>query len=84
MLSSMMNRPLLISSLIDHAARYHADTEIVSRTIEGGSGFELHRTNYGETAKRAKRLANALARLAWRARRPNRFQCAHRGRWRRE
>ena len=63
MLSSMMNRPLLISSLIDHAARYHADTEIVSRTIEGGSGFELHRTNYGETAKRAKRLANALARL---------------------
>ena len=31
----MMDQPLLISSLIDHAARYHADTEIVSRTVEG-------------------------------------------------
>ena len=31
----MMDQPLLISSLLDHAARYHADTEIVSRTVEG-------------------------------------------------
>ncbi len=30
----MMDRPLLISSIIDHAALYHGDTEIVSRTIE--------------------------------------------------
>ncbi len=63
MLSSMMNRPLLISSLLDHATRCHADTEIVSRTIESGTSFELHRTTYGETSKRSKRLANALARL---------------------
>ena len=30
----MMDRPLLISSIIDHAALSHGDTEIVSRTIE--------------------------------------------------
>ena len=31
----MMNMPLLISSLIRHADRYHGDTEIVSRTGRG-------------------------------------------------
>ena len=63
MLSSMMNRPLLISSLLDHATRCHADTEIVSRTIESGTRFELHRSTYREAATRSKRLANALKRL---------------------
>ena len=41
----MMNTPLLISSLIQHADRYHGDTEIVSRMVEGG----IHRYNYAET-----------------------------------
>lgn len=63
MSGSMMQRPLLISSLIEHAARNFADTEIVSRTIESGAGFELHRYSYADAAKRAKRLANALTRL---------------------
>ena len=62
-MSSMMQRPLLISSLIEHAAQNHAQTEIISRTIEGGATFTLHRSNYGDTCKRAKRLANALTRL---------------------
>ena len=62
-MSRMMERPLLISSLIEHAAQYHASTEIISRTIEGGAAFTLHRSNYGEACKRAKRLANALTRL---------------------
>ena len=62
-MSSMMQQPLLISSLIEHAAQNHAKTEIVSRTIEGGVAFTLHRSNYGEACKRAKRLANALTRL---------------------
>ena len=31
----MMTMPLMISSLIRHADRWHGDTEIVSRTIEG-------------------------------------------------
>jgi fatty-acyl-CoA synthase len=63
MAGSMMQRPLLISSLIEHAARNFADTEIVSRTVEGGGSFELHRYTYGDAAGRARRLAQALIRL---------------------
>jgi len=55
----MMDRPLLIQSLIRYAARYHADTEIVSRTTEG----PLHRYTYAEAERRAKQLAKALMRL---------------------
>ncbi|MGB8338779.1 MAG: 3-(methylthio)propionyl-CoA ligase [Burkholderiales bacterium] len=55
----MMNQALTISSLIVHAAKYHGDTEIVSRQIEGG----IHRYTYAEAHRRAKKLANALARL---------------------
>src|SRR5579885_2247859 len=55
----MMDRPLLVSGLIEYAARYHGDTEIVSRTIEGG----IHRATYAGLEARAKRLAKALARL---------------------
>ncbi|MEQ1517990.1 MAG: 3-(methylthio)propionyl-CoA ligase, partial [Usitatibacteraceae bacterium] len=62
-MSSMMQRPLLISSLIEHAAKNHGTTEIVSRTIEGGAAFTLHRSSYGEACQRAKQLANALTRL---------------------
>ena len=63
MLSSMMQRPLLISSLLAHAARYHGDTEIVSRTVESGANFDLHRYNYAAAAQRSRQLANALTRL---------------------
>jgi 3-(methylthio)propionyl---CoA ligase len=56
---SMMQRPLLISSLIEYAATNHGDTEIVSRTVEGG----IHRYNYREANHRAKQLANALRHL---------------------
>jgi fatty-acyl-CoA synthase len=49
----------LISSLIEYAALNHADTEIVSRTVEG----ELHRYHYRDACRRSKRLANALKHL---------------------
>src|SRR6516165_8702313 len=55
----MMDRPLLIQSLIRYAARYHAETEIVSRTIEG----PLHRYTYANAEARAKQLVKALMRL---------------------
>jgi acyl-CoA synthetase (AMP-forming)/AMP-acid ligase II len=55
----IQERPLLISSLIDYAALYHGDTEIVSRTVEG----PIHRTNYREAQTRSKKLAQALHRL---------------------
>ncbi|QHS11408.1 long-chain-fatty-acid--CoA ligase [Sinimarinibacterium sp. NLF-5-8] len=52
----MMDAPLLVSSLLVHAEQYHGDTEIVSRTVEGG----IHRYTYAEAAARARKLANAL------------------------
>src|SRR6185503_18799452 len=59
MLGLMQQRPLLISSLLDYAERYHAGTEIVSRTLEG----PIQRSDWGTIAARAKRFANALRRL---------------------
>jgi 3-(methylthio)propionyl---CoA ligase len=55
----MMNTPLLISSLIQHADRCHGDAEIVSRTVEG----PIHRYGYRDAHGRARRLARALKRL---------------------
>jgi acyl-CoA synthetase (AMP-forming)/AMP-acid ligase II len=54
----MMDMPLLVSSLIDFAARHHGDAEIVSRRVEG----DLHRYTYADAAKRACRVAGALDR----------------------
>ena len=59
MLGLMQNQPLLISTLIDFAARYHGDTEIVSRRVEG----DIHRYTYRQLQARAKQLANALDKL---------------------
>jgi fatty-acyl-CoA synthase len=55
----MMDRPLLISQLIEHAAEYHGDTEIVSRSVEG----PIHRYTYADAGRRSRRLAKALAAL---------------------
>jgi len=56
----MMHWPLTISSIIRHADRCHGDTEVVSRTVEG----PIHRYTYRDAHARARRLANALTRLA--------------------
>jgi 3-(methylthio)propionyl---CoA ligase len=56
MLGQMQSQPLLISSLIVHAERHHASGEIVSRRVEG----DIHRSTWGEVARRARRVANAL------------------------
>ena len=55
----MQDGPLLISTLIEHASRFHKDAEIVSRTCEG----PIHRCTYGDISRRAKQVANALAEL---------------------
>ena len=59
MLGLMQDQPLLISSLIEFAARHHASAEIVSRRVEG----DVHRYTYREAGLRARRVANALDRL---------------------
>ena len=55
----MMDRPLLISSLIEFGARYHSTSEIVSRSVEG----PIHRYTIAEANQRSKQLAKALTRL---------------------
>ncbi len=52
----MMDRPLLVSSVIDYAADVFPDVEVVSQTVEGG----LHRYGYRAARERICRLANAL------------------------
>ncbi|MEQ9122843.1 MAG: AMP-binding protein, partial [Alphaproteobacteria bacterium] len=59
MLARMMNRPLLISSLIAHAAKWHGDREIVTKTVEG----PIHRYTWAECEVRSKKFAQALTRL---------------------
>jgi len=56
MLGLMQNHPLLISSLIDFAAKEHGDGEIVSRRVEG----DIHRYTWADVARRSKQVANAL------------------------
>ncbi|NHB58973.1 long-chain-fatty-acid--CoA ligase [Acinetobacter sp. 194] len=55
----MMFQPLLISSLIEHAAQFHADTTIISKNTNGS----IHETNWLKVSENAKRTANALAAL---------------------
>ena len=59
LMGQMMSQPLLISGLLVHAARHHADTEIVSRRTEG----DLHRYTYAQCHVRAKKVAQLLDRL---------------------
>ncbi|NVD72471.1 fatty-acid--CoA ligase [Duganella sp. BJB1802] len=56
LMGQMMNQPLLVSSILDFAARHYANSEIVSRRVEG----DLHRYTFRDCQLRVKRLANAL------------------------
>jgi len=55
----MQDRPLLISSLVEHAATFHPDAEIVSRLPEG----HVHRTNWKGLCLQARQVANAMQAL---------------------
>ena len=58
----MQDRPLMISSLIEHAARFHPHTEIVSRLPETRDGG-LHRTDWAGMRRASCQVANALQSL---------------------
>lgn len=55
----MMFQPLLISSLIEHAADFHKDTVIISKNTNGS----MTETNWGNISDNAKRGAKALSDL---------------------
>jgi fatty-acyl-CoA synthase len=52
----MMETPLLISSLVEHAATVFGSTEIVTRTVEG----PIHRYTWKDVRRRSRQLARAL------------------------
>ena len=55
----MMDRPLLISTLLQHAESTYPKTEIVSRRCEG----DIHRYTMKDAAARARKVANLLKKL---------------------
>ena len=55
----MMDRPLLVSAILEHGADQFGQQEIVSRETHG----PLHRTTFAQVAQRSKKLANAFAKL---------------------
>jgi acyl-CoA synthetase (AMP-forming)/AMP-acid ligase II len=59
MLGLMQQHPLLISSILKHAARHHGSTEIVARTSDGAT----HRTTWAGLERSARRLVRALQAL---------------------
>ena len=59
MLGLMQDQPLMLSSLVRHAARHHGEAEVVSKLVDGS----IHRTNYRELERRARKLATALSGL---------------------
>ncbi|SDC09384.1 long-chain-fatty-acid--CoA ligase [Ruegeria marina] len=59
MFGQMMTQPLVISSLIDHAERYHGQTQIWSVSTGGA----IEETSWAGIAANARRMGSALTRL---------------------
>ena len=59
MSGTMMDMPLTISSVIEHAARYHAKTEVTSVELDGS----LNTSNWRRLELRARKIASAIAKL---------------------
>ena len=56
----MQDQPVNLVQILEHAARFYGQTEIVTRRVEDG---RIERSNYATVLKRSKRLANALRTL---------------------
>ena len=54
----MQDWPLLVHRVLDHAARWHGEREVVSRSLEG----PIHRLNYRDLDRRARALASSAKR----------------------
>ncbi|MGE4043659.1 MAG: long-chain-fatty-acid--CoA ligase [Acetobacteraceae bacterium] len=59
MFGLMQPHPLMISSILTHAARHHATGEVVSRTHEG----PMHRYTWADVERRARRLVRVMQKL---------------------
>jgi len=61
MLGLMQEWPLLVHKIIDHAALYHGEREVVTRSVEG----PIVRTDYRQIARRSRQMAHALDRAGF-------------------
>ena len=59
MINSMIHQALTINALVEHASRYHAETEIVSVETDG----QISRSNWSKTHGNALKLSSALTKL---------------------
>ena len=59
MLGLMQDWPLRVTSILDHAAKFHGQRAVVSRSIEG----PIVHSSWAEIRDRALKLRQALARL---------------------
>ncbi len=59
MLGLMQDFPLIIPRLLTYAEKFHAETEIVSRRLEG----DIHRYTFADLGRRTRQLANTLVQL---------------------
>lgn len=55
----MQAHPLVVSSILDHAARWHPEQEVVSVSVEGA----VERSTYRQLHERARLAALALRAL---------------------
>jgi 3-(methylthio)propionyl---CoA ligase len=59
LIGQMMNRPLLVSAILEHGADQFGAQQVVSRETHG----PLHSCTFRQLAQRSKQLANALRSL---------------------
>jgi len=55
----MMDRALVLPSILEYAAQYHPNRQVVDRTVEG----PIHRYGYRQALARTKQIANALVEM---------------------
>ena len=55
----MQEYPLVVNSILDYAAKFHGEQEVITCTVEG----PVHRYTYANMHKRAQLCALALKRL---------------------
>ena len=55
----MQDYPLVVTSILDYAAKFHAEQEVITRTVEG----QVHRYTYVDMHKRCQLCALALWKL---------------------
>jgi len=58
MLGLMQDWPLLCHRIIDHAAKFHGQRKVITRSVEG----PIHETNYSEIRARTLKVAQRLER----------------------